>query len=135
MKFDRNQGVLLLYWMQTFEEIIGRQNRPFTDALFINLQILHTIKDIHVGHELPIFTDAVTKGLKIMLDDFFVLFAHFFIDFVYNKWKCSNIMANTFFFECNQIFNIIILFDIDRSLPLSTFHFTSKDFFPPFAII
>ena len=23
MKFDRNQGVLLLYWMQKFEQIIG----------------------------------------------------------------------------------------------------------------
>ena len=32
MKFDRNQGALLLHWMQTFEQIIGLQNRPFIDA-------------------------------------------------------------------------------------------------------
>ena len=44
MKIDRNEGVLLLYWMQTLEQIIGWQNRPFIDALFIDFKMLHFLK-------------------------------------------------------------------------------------------
>ena len=70
MKFDRNQGInqinfLLLYWMQTFEQIISWQNWLFIDALFIDLRMFRFCKVIIP--ERIIFTDVVTKGLNLLV--------------------------------------------------------------------
>ena len=47
--------------MQTYEQIIDWQNRPFIDALFTDLKILQLFK-VSIPEETK-FTDAVTKEL------------------------------------------------------------------------
>ena len=61
-KYDKNQGFLLVYWMQTFEQIIGWENRRFNYAFLLIWKCCNFLK--FFDPEVLIFTHTNSKELR-----------------------------------------------------------------------
>ena len=71
MKFDRNRGFWLVYWMQKFEKNIGLQNRRFSDVLFIFLFFIYLFIMLRLRklHSHMIIREKKLKGTRYNIQE------------------------------------------------------------------